>query len=356
MLIRVGFSADPDDAFMFWGLASGTVDPRGFEFEPVIEDIQTLNEWALEGRLEVTAMSLATYPLVHDRYVLLPHGASIGSGYGPIVVAQRALSLDELRETEIVVPGELTTAFLVLKLALGDEFAYRVLPFDEIQPEVAAGRARAGLLIHEGQLTYRDEGLEKCLDLGEWWLLETGLPLPLGVNTVRRDLGDDGAARGVGDPARVDRRGARAPRGGARVRARLRARHGRRARRPLRRHVRQRADAGLRRRGPRGGPRAAVARAPRRRSASSGCSEPRGRPRRQSARRSAATAARSRACGPDDLAGARDRARPSSAPAFRPEQIEDVWFGCANQAGEDNRNVARMARAARGPAASRSRA
>ena len=168
MLIRVGFSADPDDAFMFWGLASGTVDSRGYDFEPVIEDIQTLNELALEGRLEVTAMSAATYPLVHDRYVLLPHRAS-----------------------EIVVPGELTTAFLVLKLALGDDgFAYRVLPFDEIIPEVAHGRARAGLLIHEGQLTYRDAGLEKCLDLGEWWLLETGLPLPLGVNTVRRDIGE----------------------------------------------------------------------------------------------------------------------------------------------------------------------
>jgi 5,8-dihydroxy-2-naphthoate synthase len=191
MLIRVGFSADPDDAFMFWGLASGTVDSRGYDFEPVIEDIQTLNELALDGRLEVTAMSAATYPLVQDRYMLLPHGASIGHGFGPIVVAREPLTLDELRAAEIVVPGELTTAFLVLKLVLGDDgFAYRVLPFDEILPEVAEGRARAGLLIHEGQLTYRDAGLEKCLDLGEWWLLETGLPLPLGVNTVRRDIGE----------------------------------------------------------------------------------------------------------------------------------------------------------------------
>src|SRR3954447_24607350 len=191
MLVRVGFSADPDDAFMYWGIASGTVDRRGFEFEPVIEDIQTLNELALEGTLEVTALSLAAYPLVQDRYALLPHGASIGSGYGPIVVARERLTLDELRKTEIVVPGRLTTAFLVLKLALGGEFPHRVLPFDRIQPEVADGRAPAGLLIHEGQLTYGDEGLEKCLDLGEWWLLETGLPLPLGVNTVRRDLGPD---------------------------------------------------------------------------------------------------------------------------------------------------------------------
>jgi 1,4-dihydroxy-6-naphthoate synthase len=190
MLVRVGFSADPDDAFMFWGLASGTVDTRGHEFEPVIEDIQTLNEWSLEGRLEVTAMSLATYPLAQDRYLLLPHGASMGTGYGPVVVAKEPLSLDDLHELEIVVPGKLTTAFLVLKMALGGEFDCRVLPFDEILPEVASGRARAGLLIHEGQLTYRDAGLVKCLDLGEWWLLETGLPLPLGVMVGRRDLGE----------------------------------------------------------------------------------------------------------------------------------------------------------------------
>src|ERR1700751_2758560 len=189
MHVRVGFSADPDDAFMFWGLASGTVDTRGYEFEPVVADIQTLNEWSLEGRLEVTAMSLATYPLVHDRYVLLPHGASMGSGYGPVVVAQEALSLDELRAEEIVVPGKLTTAFLVLQMALGGEFRCRVMPFDEILDEVASGRARVGLIIHEGQLTYGDAGVQKCLDLGEWWLLETGLPLPLGVNTIRRDLG-----------------------------------------------------------------------------------------------------------------------------------------------------------------------
>jgi 1,4-dihydroxy-6-naphthoate synthase len=198
MLIRVGFSADPDDAFMFWGLASGTVPARGYDFEPVIEDIQTLNELALTGTLEVTAMSAATYPLVQDRYVLLPHGASIGSGYGPIVVARERLSLDELRATEIVIPGTLTTAFLVLKMALGSDVRHRVLPFDQIQPEVEAGRARAGLLIHEGQLTYADDGLQKCLDLGEWWLLETGLPLPLGVNTVRRDLGER-AIREVSD-------------------------------------------------------------------------------------------------------------------------------------------------------------
>jgi 1,4-dihydroxy-6-naphthoate synthase len=191
MRIRVGFSADPDDAFMFWGLASGTTSARGYEFEPVTEDIQTLNAWSHEGRLEVTAMSLATYPLVASRYMLLPHGASMGSGYGPIVVARESLSLEELRDTEVVIPGRGTTAYLVLRMALGGDFPHREARFDEILPQVVNGDARAGLLIHEGQLTYRDHGLVKCLDLGEWWLLETGLPLPLGVNTIRRDLGAD---------------------------------------------------------------------------------------------------------------------------------------------------------------------
>jgi 1,4-dihydroxy-6-naphthoate synthase len=185
--IRVGHSNDPDDAFMVWGLASGCVDPRGFAFEWVPADIQTLNEWALEGRLEVTALSAATYPLVQDRYALLPHGASMGSGYGPIVVAREPLSLEDLARAEIAVPGRLTTAFLVLRMALG-AFRHRELPFEQIADEVQAGRIDAGLLIHEGQLTYEDAGLVKALDLGEWWLLETGLPLPLGVNTVRRDV------------------------------------------------------------------------------------------------------------------------------------------------------------------------
>ena len=174
---------------MFWGLASGEVDPRQFEFEHVLRDIQTLNEWAIDGKLEVTAISLAAYPLVQERYVLLPHGASMGAGYGPIVVARDELSVSDLRDVEIAVPGALTTAFLVLRMCLGD-FASRVLPFDQILDEVSSGRADAGLLIHEGQLTYQDAGLKKVVDLGEWWLLETGLPLPLGVNTARRDLGD----------------------------------------------------------------------------------------------------------------------------------------------------------------------
>jgi 1,4-dihydroxy-6-naphthoate synthase len=189
MIVRVGFSADPDDAFMYWAIATGTVDTRGYEFEPVTEDIQTLNEWALEGRLEVTAISAAAYPLVQERYLLLPHGASVGSGYGPVVVAREPIAVADLGDEEIVVPGSLTTAYLVLRMALGRDVRVRALPFDRILGEVAEGRARAGLLIHEGQLTYGEHGLVRCLDLGEWWLLETGLPLPLGVNTIRRDLG-----------------------------------------------------------------------------------------------------------------------------------------------------------------------
>jgi 1,4-dihydroxy-6-naphthoate synthase len=191
VLIRLGHSPDPDDAFMFWALASGEVDTRGFEFEHELRDIQTLNEWALEGRLEVSAISLHAYPFVQDRYVLLPHGASMGHGYGPIVVAREPLSRRRLGALEIVVPGRMTTAFLVLRMFLGDEFRYREVPFDQIIDEVRSGRAEAGLLIHEGQLTYAAEGLSKVVDLGEWWLLETGLPLPLGVNVARRDLGDD---------------------------------------------------------------------------------------------------------------------------------------------------------------------
>src|SRR5262245_23059390 len=189
MLIRLGHSPDADDAFMFWALAENRIDTRGFEFEHVLRDIQTLNEWALEGRLEVTAISLHAYPFVQDRYALLPHGARMGPGYGPVAVAGRAMTRDELRGVEIAIPGTMTTAFLVLRMYLGD-FSYRVVPFDEILDEVKSGAAEAGLLIHEGQLTYESEGLHKVVDLGEWWLLETGLPLPLGANVARRDLGE----------------------------------------------------------------------------------------------------------------------------------------------------------------------
>jgi 1,4-dihydroxy-6-naphthoate synthase len=187
LLIRLGHSPDPDDAFMYWALTTDLVDPRGFTFEQHTADIQTLNQWARAGRLHVTALSLAAYPFVQDDYVLLPHGSSMGSGYGPIVVSREELSLDELRTREIVIPGALTTAFLTLRLAIGD-FPYRAMPFEEIPDEVASGRADAGLLIHEGQLTFSEYGLVKALDLGEWWLLETGLPLPLGINAARRDI------------------------------------------------------------------------------------------------------------------------------------------------------------------------
>src|SRR6476620_7468182 len=190
MKIRLGHSPDPDDAFMFWALAADKIDTRGFEFEHVLNDIQTLNEWALEGRLETTAISLHAYPYVHGHYSVLPHGASMGSGYGPIVVAREQLTREQLQSVEIAVPGRLTTAFLVLRLYLGD-FNFREVPFDQILDEVKSGRAEAGLLIHEGQLTYAAEGLQTVVDLGEWWLLETGLPLPLGINFARRDLGPE---------------------------------------------------------------------------------------------------------------------------------------------------------------------
>jgi 1,4-dihydroxy-6-naphthoate synthase len=188
MRIRVGHSPDPDDAFMYWALTTDLVDTRGFEFEQVLADIQTLNQWARAARLEVTAISLAAYPFVQEDYALLPHGASIGVGYGPVVVAREACSVAELAGREIVVPGAMTTAFLTLRLVLG-EFRHRELPFEQIPDEVSSGRADVGLLIHEGQLTFSDLGLHKVLDLGEWWLLETGLPLPLGVIVARRDLG-----------------------------------------------------------------------------------------------------------------------------------------------------------------------
>jgi 1,4-dihydroxy-6-naphthoate synthase len=189
VVIRIGHSPDPDDAFMVWALAEDRIDTRGLDFELVPADIQSLNEWALDGRLEVTALSAAAYPVVQDRYLLLPHGASMGTGYGPIVVAREERSRGQLQRARIAIPGHLTTAYLTLRMYLGGDFAHDVMPFDEILPAVADGRADAGLLIHEGQLTYGDHGVSKCVDLGEWWLLETGLPLPLGVNTIRADLG-----------------------------------------------------------------------------------------------------------------------------------------------------------------------
>src|SRR5262249_26255061 len=160
---------------MFWAVHAGRVDTRGLEFEQVVSDIQTLNEWATEGRLEVTAISMGAYPAVAGRYVLLPHGASMGRGYGPIVVAREALGVEALPGGQIAIPGQMTTAYLVLRLAIGENLRVREVPFDEILDEVRSGRVDAGLVIHEGQLTYASEGLTKILDLGEWWEGETGL-------------------------------------------------------------------------------------------------------------------------------------------------------------------------------------
>jgi 1,4-dihydroxy-6-naphthoate synthase len=191
-LIRLGHSPDPDDAFMFYALAEELIPTDGFRFEHVLRDIETLNDWAREGRLEVTALSVHAYAFLSDRYRLLPHGASMGERYGPIVVARRDLDPAALPGLRVAVPGRLTSAFLQLQLAVGRIDEPLVTPFDRILDVVAAGEADAGLVIHEGQLTYERQGLRSVLDLGEWWdQLTGGLPLPLGANAVRRDL-DEG--------------------------------------------------------------------------------------------------------------------------------------------------------------------
>jgi 1,4-dihydroxy-6-naphthoate synthase len=193
--ITVAHSPDSDDAFMFFGLASGNVDTGGIVVDQVLSDIETLNRAAFEGRYEVTAVSFHAYAHLVDRYALLPHGASMGDKYGPIVVATRNSSLGGVKGARIAIPGTLTTAYLALRIYEPD-FQYVVVPFDEIQQEVLDGKAEAGLLIHEGQLTYQDEGLRKIVDLGEWWSERTGgLPLPLGGNIIRRDLGPEMIAK-----------------------------------------------------------------------------------------------------------------------------------------------------------------
>ena len=191
MLIRLAHSPDPDDAFMFYGLATGAVDPGPYEFEHILEDIQTLNERAMRGEYEMTAISIRAYPHVADKYQLTACGSSMGDNYGPMVVTREPASIEQLRGKTIAVPGLMTTAYLVLQLLLGkDSFTPRVVMFDQIPEAVAAGEVDAGLLIHEGQLTYVSEGLELVVDLGKWWMQRTGLPLPLGGNVVRRDLGE----------------------------------------------------------------------------------------------------------------------------------------------------------------------
>jgi 1,4-dihydroxy-6-naphthoate synthase len=194
MKIRIAHSPDSDDAFMFYGLASGRVASDGFELEHVLADIETLNRAACEGQYEITAVSFHAYAHLTDRYLLLPHGASMGDRYGPIVVARND-GPSSLEGVRVAVPGELTTAFLTLRL-FDPAVQHVVVPFDRIQDEVLAGRIGAGLLIHEGQLTYAEEGLKKIVDLGEWWADRTGgLPLPLGGNIIRRDLGPAAIAR-----------------------------------------------------------------------------------------------------------------------------------------------------------------
>src|SRR5574339_184474 len=179
---------------MFYGLASGAVKVEGIEVDQVLSDIETLNRAAFEGRYEVTAVSFHAYAHLVDKYALLPHGASMGDRYGPIVVA-RADGPQKVKGSRIAIPGTLTTAYLALRI-YEPEFEYTVVPFDEIQQTVLEGRAQAGLLIHEGQLTYQDDGLKKIVDLGEWWAERTdGLPLPLGGNVIRRDLGPEMIAR-----------------------------------------------------------------------------------------------------------------------------------------------------------------
>ena len=227
-LIRLGHSPDPDDAFMFYGLATGAVDSGPFEFEHTLRDIQSLNDWASKGRLEVTAISVHAYPYVQDKYAILSSGASMGATelveyecdkninpptdstqpappptvkatgltgvHGPLLIAAKPIPLRELTNKTIAIPGTMTSAFLTLQLALG-KFDYQVIMFDQIPRAVQDGKVDAGLIIHEGQLTFQKSGLHCLLDLGRWWFEQTALPLPLGCNVIRRDLGDKTMAR-----------------------------------------------------------------------------------------------------------------------------------------------------------------
>ncbi len=193
--LTLGHSPDPDDAFMFYALAKDLIDARGFRFEHILQDIQTLNERATRGELDISAISIHAYAFVSDQYALLPSGASMGDGYGPMLVAKRPMSRDDIARARIAVPGRMTSAFLALQLWLGKparDFEHVVVPFDEIFRAVREDRADVGLIIHEGQLTYRNEGLECCADLGIWWGRENdGLPLPLGGNVIHKRFDPD---------------------------------------------------------------------------------------------------------------------------------------------------------------------
>jgi 1,4-dihydroxy-6-naphthoate synthase len=188
-ILTLGHSPDPDDAFMFYALAKDRIDTRGYRFEHVLQDIQTLNERATRGELDITAVSIHAFAHVADKYALLSSGASMGENYGPMVVARKPTPVEAINRTKIAVPGIMTSAFLELKLAIG-EFPFEVVAFDEIIAAVSGGQFEAGLIIHEGQLTYQAAGLHKVIDLGEWWWEKYALPLPLGGNVVRRALGE----------------------------------------------------------------------------------------------------------------------------------------------------------------------
>jgi 1,4-dihydroxy-6-naphthoate synthase len=196
LIIRVGHSPDPDDAFMFHALANDKIPTGNLRFVHELQDIETLNRRAMQGELEVTAVSIHAYSFLLDKYALLPTGCSMGDKYGPMIVARKRMNARDLTHVKIAVPGTLTTAFLALKLlfnSLGakDRLTYDVVPFDQIIPVVASGKYEAGLIIHEGQLTFRNQGLNLVTDLGVWWQEKTGLPLPLGGNVVRKDLGKE---------------------------------------------------------------------------------------------------------------------------------------------------------------------
>src|SRR3954466_10935869 len=190
-VIRVGHSPDPDDAFMFHALANDKIPTGDLKFVHELQDIETLNRRAMRGELEVSAVSIHAYAHLLDKYALLPTGCSMGDKYGPMVVARRPMTVEELKSVKIAIPGTMTTAFLTLRLLLPGGFQYDVVPFDEIIGVVASGQYDAGLIIHEGQLTFQNQGLHLVVDLGVWWQEKTGLPLPLGGNVVRRDLGAD---------------------------------------------------------------------------------------------------------------------------------------------------------------------
>lgn len=188
--IHLAHSPDSDDAFMFYALADGQIDTQGLSYVHELQDIETLNSRALRGELDVTAVSIHAYAYLSERYALLPHGASMGDGYGPMLVASEPMTSEEIRGKRIAVPGMMTSAYLALKLFQPD-FVPVVVPFDQIEQAVTRGDVDAGLLIHEGQLTYKDEGLHLVADMGAWWLKKTGLPLPLGGNVIRKDMPRD---------------------------------------------------------------------------------------------------------------------------------------------------------------------